>query len=159
MKGSLQMIFDKYPKVKEKFYNNEIQLSTNQEDVFYQLCLFMNEPDKYSFNISLLYQFLEDNELIFALQTISFFFRNDTYLIKEKQNLLIKDVSDDIELFNQQMFSDYLSNNGFNFSPQKVNTYKRRGIIPQGDISIGGKPYWLKETVEQYLRELKQNKN
>jgi hypothetical protein len=157
MKSSIKAIYETYPEVEKKMQDKNIQLKTNQDEIFFQLALFINEPEKYSFNLSLLYQFLEDDELIFALETVFKFFKNDTYLIKNQKHLLIKDLKNELDLFNQQMFSDYLNENGFNFSPPKVNTYLRRGTnnFPEADIKIGGKPYWLKETVERYTRTLK----
>ncbi|MEB9464655.1 hypothetical protein P4I88_31190, partial [Bacillus cereus] len=112
MKKSLEEIYKKYPKVKERM-NGTLCPLTNVEDTFYQLSLFINDPCLYSFNMNTLYTHLKDNDLLFALQTIIKFFQQDTNLISEKDILKISE--EDLhkeKIYNQKMFSEYLTQSG-----------------------------------------------
>ena len=155
MNKSLNDILNKYPNVKKRFNGEDIVL-TNEEDVFYQLALFVNDPNRYSFNTNLLYKYLTDLDLIFALKVMVTFFQKDTFLIQNKKAMFID--SDDLEketLYNQTTFSKYLIGKGLNFPVTKITTYNRRGKLPKGDIIINGTPYWYESTVELFAKEEK----
>jgi hypothetical protein len=154
MKRAVQQIFERYPNVKKKIQGEETIPLTNIENVFYQLALFCNDPQTYSFDLSLFYKYLENDDLIFAIQTVIAFFQKDTYLIQDKKHFFIN--SDEIKnqkLYNQTMFAKYLSENGLNYSPNKLGVYYRRGKIPNPDLVINGTPYWFQSTVQMYLNE------
>ena len=154
MKRSLQYIFDRYPNVEQKAEGQNIPL-TNVEDVYYQLSLFIADPETYSFNINLLYKFLENEDLSFALKIITDFFQKDTYLIKESGNIIIgTDDLNNTKMYNQTMFANYLSVNGLNFSPNKLSMHYRRQKLPKPDLVINNTPYWFEHTVELYMKEL-----
>lgn len=164
MKRTLQYIFDRYPSVKEKL-DGGVNPSTNVEEVFYQMALFISDPEKYSFNINLLYKYLENEDLTFALQTIITFFQKDTYLIQNNQNLFINaEELKNTKLYNQTMFAKYLTNNGVNYSVNKFSTYYKRSIegknkkIPKPDLLINGTPYWYENTVQIFLENELQEK-
>ena len=154
MKRSLQYIFDRYPNVEKMMDGQNVPL-TNVEDVYYQLALFIGDPETYSFNINLLYKFLENEDLSFALKIITVFFQKDTYLIKESGNILIGlEELNNTKMYNQTMFANYLSVNGLNFSPNKLSTYYGRKKLPKADLVINNTPYWFEQTVELYMKEL-----
>ncbi|MFC3882400.1 hypothetical protein ACFOU2_02205 [Bacillus songklensis] len=62
-----------------------------------------------------------------------------------------------IEYFNQTDFARYLNEQGLAFTQNKLAVYRLRGKLPKEDMVISGKPYWTKETVEQYVMEKKKN--
>jgi hypothetical protein len=153
MKRSILYIYDKYPNVQKKIEGKQIPL-TNIESVFHQMCLFINDPEKYSFNTNLLYQYLKNEDLIIALQTLITFFQRDTYLIEENNNSFVN--AEEIKnttLYNQKMLSDYLKNNGLNFSPNKVSVYYKRMKLPKPDLVINDTPYWFERTAELFMQE------
>lgn len=162
MKMSLKYVYERYPNVKDKVEGKtkgkEVQL-TNTEDAFYQLALFFNDPDGYSFNVAVLYKNLQDDDLSYALQALLYFFRNDTYLIKHKEKIspfLISE-HDEIDtegLYNQTKAADYLQSFGLNYSQSKIATYlSRGGNIPSPDITIRGKPFWYETTLKLFAEE------
>lgn len=154
MKRSLKALLDRYPTVEKKL-KGENSPSTNVEDVFYQMALFIEDPDTYSFNINLLYKFLENEDLSFALKIITTYFARDTDLIKESENLFVN--ADEIansKMYNQTTFAKFLKEKGYNFSPNKVSVYHKRGKLPKADLTINGTPYWFEETVKLYVKSL-----
>ncbi len=154
LKTTVKAIYDRYPSVEKYEHGDSVQL-TNAEEVFYQLAKFIQEPDKYSFNLALLYKNLEDEDLVFGLGVIIQFFENDTYLIKEKGAMLLKDFRRDHEkLYSQSMFATYLANHGYNFTPRKITTYYNRDKLPKPDLKIGNTPYWYESTLEKYMQTL-----
>ena len=155
MKKSLNHIYKEYPNVAKKMKDQDVVL-TNVEDVFYQLALFANDPDTYSFNLTLIYKNLTDDHLVFALETIIDFFQSDTYLIKDKSVSFIRNSDEIEELYNQTMFAKYLSENGLtSFSPRSINVYYERGKLPKADKIINNRPHWYKSTVELFLENKK----
>ncbi|EJQ01757.1 hypothetical protein [Bacillus cereus] len=155
MKKSLEEIYKKYPKVKESM-NGTLCPLTNVEDTFYQLSLFINDPSLYSFNMNTLYTHLKDNDLLFALQTIIKFFQQDTNLISEKDILKISE--EDLhkeKIYNQKMFSEYLTQSGVPYSQAKFHTYYKRGKIIDADIIIAETPYWFESSVIKFAKEEK----
>lgn len=155
MKKSLDQIYNLYPNVAKKMKKEDVVL-TNVEDVFYQLALFANDPDTYSFNLTLIYKNLTDDHLVFALETIIEFFQKDTYLIKDKKVSFIRNTDETEELYNQTMFAKYLSENGLtSYSPRSINVYYERGKLPKADKIINKKPHWYESTVELFLENKK----
>lgn len=153
MKRTLQYIYDKHPKVKERMEGKNTPL-TNTEDVFYQLALFIKEPDTYSFNISLLYKYLEGEDLIFALKNILTFFQNDTFLLGKDNNVFNDpDVLEKQTMYNQKMFANYLIEKGLTYSVGKLNVLYNRGKVPKGDLLIDNTPYWYEQTVKLFANE------
>ncbi|AEA19230.1 hypothetical protein CT43_P127048 (plasmid) [Bacillus thuringiensis serovar chinensis CT-43] len=153
LKKSLEEIYKKYPKVKERM-NGALCPLTNVEDTFYQLSLFINDPCLYSFNMNTLYTHLKDNDLLFALQTIIKFFQQDTNLISEKDILKISE--EDLhkeKIYNQKMFSEYLTQSGVPYSQGKFHTYYKRGKIIDADIIIAETPYWFESSVIKFTKK------
>lgn len=153
LKNATEYIYEKYPKVKDKMDNNDILL-TNVEDIFYQMAMFVQDPDRYSFNLSSLYKYLTNDDLINAIQVIVTFFQKDTLLIEDKNSIFVqnKDFQDE-KMYNHTKFAAFLTEHGLKYSAPKVFTYWSRGKIPKGDIMINGTPYWTESTVKVYLRQ------
>lgn len=149
---SLDKIFSRYPNVKKKYYGEDVLL-TNIENTFYQLSMFVTHPKNYSFNIGSLYQYGTEEEILLALKTIEIFFHKDARLISD-QSLKSHDEArpEKEDLFNQAMFARYLQKHGLNFTPAKLAVYKKRGKLPSSDLTIQGKPYWYRSSVEYYLK-------
>lgn len=164
MSQSIQLVFDRFPLVKKKHDNDSVILNSNTDNIFHQLVLFMEDPEQRLFNINLLYQHLDGEDLEFALQVLNNFFYNDTDLINEEKTYAIENKTvKESELFNTVMFADYLKENGYNYSPQKVSVYKKRSEkntgnrdFPKGDLTVGNITYWFKSTVDSYLKLLKE---
>lgn len=150
MNQTLNYILDNYPNVKKKINGQNVQL-TNTEDVFFQLAKFVENPEQYSFNINLLYKFLENDDLIFALQTILYFFRNETYLIQDKESFIVQQKKE--RILNQTGFADYLKENGLNYYPAKIRVEYYRGKLPKPDIMINEKPHWYETTVKLFTQK------
>lgn len=172
MNKSLKQIFNNYPNVEKKFNGDDVPL-TKIESVFYQLSLFVSEPDKYSFDINLFYEYLRDEDLLLGLRFILDFFQKDTYLIKNKRDAFINIGNIEGEkIYSQSTFAEYLEQKGLNYTKTKIGIYHRRekqrikegkkpnGIIPLADFEIDGTPYWYESTVDWFARELlKDEKN
>jgi hypothetical protein len=156
----------------ERKFKEELTPLTNTENVFYQLALFVEDPEKYSFNINLFYDYLQERDLITGLRIILEFFQKDTYLIKNKRNAFINlgDFEED-KIFNQKNFSKYLEEKGLNYTNAKINVYVARerkrikegkeplGIVPLADFEIDGTPYWYESTVELFANQLLQKRS
>ncbi|MFE7150950.1 hypothetical protein [Heyndrickxia sporothermodurans] len=108
------------------------------------------------------YEYLENEDLILGLHFLVDFFQKDTFLIKNKRNLLVNiGQLENEQFYNQTTFAKYLSEHGLNYSPTKLGTYYRRekngvtnGKFPLEDILINGTPYWYESTVDLFTREL-----
>jgi hypothetical protein len=137
MKRSTKRIIEKFPKFKRKLkaYENILSVEeamkglTGVEAVFLKLAWFFEDPEQESFNIGLLYHHLDNEWLEFALELMSQFFREDTYLIQNPTHSILRETPDDY--FNQKQFADFLSEQGLNYDKRKLNVYYSRGKIPK----------------------------
>lgn len=161
MKKSTKRIIEIFPNFdsKMKAYKNillveEAMKGLNQvEATFLKLAWFFEEPEHENFNIGLLYQHLDDDWLEFALELVTQFFREDTYLIEQPTISLIRKGKS--EYFNQKHFADFLSESGLNYDKRKLNVYYSRGKLPKPDVELAGTPYWSKSTVEDFCEQEK----
>jgi hypothetical protein len=161
MKNSTRRIIETFPKFagKLKAYENNLLVEeamkglNEVEATFLKLAWYFEEPEHGNFTISLLYHHLDDSWLEFALELITQFFREDTYLIKKPTFYMIREEDD--HYFNQKMFAEFLKENGLNYSRSKLNVYYDRGKIPKADIELAGKPYWCRSTVEDFCEQEK----
>lgn len=152
MKCSIKYISEYYPKVTEKLNETDLDLS-EKEEVFYKLVLFFQSPEYQEFDLSILYEKLDGEDLRVALNSITIFFKKDTYLMDESETFTIVKEN---EMFNQKMFSEYLIENGFpTMNNKALNVYYGRNQLPEPDLIIGNKPYWSKAKVENYAERLK----
>lgn len=165
MKRSTKRIIEKFPNFKGKLkaYENILLMEeamkglTEVDAVFLKLAWFFEAPEQESFNIGLLYHHLDNEWLEFALELMSQFFREDTYLIQKPTHSILRENQDDY--FNQKQFADFLSENGLNYDKRKLNVYYSRGKIPKADLELAGTPYWTKSTVEEYCLQEKSRLN
>ncbi|MBT2758004.1 hypothetical protein J7E71_19215 [Mesobacillus foraminis] len=117
------------------------------EATFLRLARFFETPGKESFDLGFLYRHLDNDWLEFALELITDFFREETYLIQKPTYSLIKDGSD---YYSLTQFAEELSKRGLRYDRQKLNLYFERGKVPQPDLVVGGVKYWSKKTVRIY---------
>jgi hypothetical protein len=113
----------------------------------------VNYPEQEHFNIGWFYQHLDNDLLEFALELMTQFFREDTYLIQKPTFSLIREGSKDY--YNQKQFADFLSENGLNYDKCKLNVYYHRGKILEPDVELAGTPYWRKTSVETFCEQEK----
>jgi len=127
--------------------HNALKDLDDVQSTFLKLVWFFEKPDQESFDIRLLYIHLENDWLEFALELITEYFREETFLIQNPTYILIKD---DSEYFSLTQFADYLADQGLRYDRQKLNLYYGRGLVPDPDLVIGGTKYWSKKTIQHY---------
>ena len=160
MKKTTQRIVERFPNLKEKIVGKQgslivddaIQLSNPVERIFLQLALFFEHPEEAHFDLASLYRDLDNDWLEWALELITQFFQEDTFLIQNPSFTMIKDGSDYLNL---TQFAQFLTEQGLKYNRQKVNLYYERGKIPQPDLWIGGTKYWSRDTATKYSKEEK----
>ncbi|MBT2728826.1 hypothetical protein J7E63_18070 [Bacillus sp. ISL-75] len=161
MKRSTKRIIEKFPNFKGKLkaYENILTVEeamqglTEVEAVFLRLAWFFEAPEYESFNIGLLYHHLDNEWLEFALELMTQFFQEDTYLIQKPTFSILRETPD--HYFNQKQFADFLSEHGLNYDKRKLNVYYSRGKLPKADVELAGTPYWSKSTVEMFCEQEK----
>ncbi|MDQ0199939.1 hypothetical protein [Neobacillus ginsengisoli] len=126
---------------------------TDVEAVFLKLAWFFEAPIQERFNIELLYHHLDNDWLEFALELLTQFFQEDTYLIQKPTHSILRETPADY--LNQKQFADYLSEHGLNYDKRKLNVYYSRGKIPKADVELASTPYWSKSSVEEFCEKEK----
>jgi hypothetical protein len=159
MKHTTKKILEVFSDLEQRLLGNE---SVNDEDLslmnpvkrtFLQLGWFFEHPGEGHFDLALLYQHLDNDWLEFALELITRYFREETYLIQKPSYSLIKDGSD---YLNQTEFARYLTDQGVPYDRQKLNLYYERGKVPKADLFLGsGKKYWHLSTVQAFYEQEK----
>lgn len=155
MKKTTSRIIDTFPFMKQKVEENKSGLLTEEalqsldplQGTFLRLACFFENPNEVNFDLAALYKYLDDDWLEWALELITQFFREDTFLIKKPTFALIKDGS---EFLNLSQFANFLTDKGLKYDRQKVNLYLERGKIPEPDLFVSGTKYWSKSTVNKY---------
>jgi hypothetical protein len=158
MKNATRRIVEKFPKFEDKLhaYENMVLVDEALKEVddvqatFLQLAWFFEDPEKETFDLGLLYRHLDNDELEFALELMTEYFRKDTYLIQKPTYSLIREGSD---YKSMSQFADYLSEQGLRYDRQKLNLYFERGKVPHPDLVVGGVKYWSDETVQKYGKQ------
>lgn len=125
---------------------------TQADQTFVRLAWFFENPEEENFDLTSLYKNLDNTWLEWALELITLYFKEDTYLIQNPSISIIRDGS---QYYNQSHFSDYLYECGLNYTRQKIKNYYNRGKIPQADLVIDGTTYWNQSTVEHYCQKEK----
>ena len=162
MKRSTKRIIEKFPKFKGKLmaYENNLLAEealkglTEVEAVSLRLAWFFEAPEHESFNIGLLNRYLDNEWLEFALELITQFYREDTYLIHQPTFSILREPKENY--FNQKQFADFLLEQGLNYDKRKLNVYYSRGKIPKADVELSGTAYWSKSTVEEFCEQEKE---
>lgn len=160
MKVATKKIIEYFPYLEKLIPDSESVILEQQtldnlndtEQVFLKMIWFFERPDDNNFNLYDLLRYIDKDWLSFALESIVVYFSDDTYLIDEPTFSLI---TDDKVYLNQNNFTNFLNENkekhGRKFSRPMLNTYLKRGVIPNPDLTISDTKYWLKETCEKYL--------
>ena len=87
-----------------------------------------------------------------ALELITLYFREDTYLIKKPSFSIVKD--NDSNHLNQSQFAEFLTGNGLKYDRAKVKNYYDREIIPTADVIVSGTKYWMRSTAALKSKKL-----
>lgn len=157
MKNSTRKVIESLP-VLEKYLEDMDNVNFKNlnpvEKTFLDLVNFFEHPEKHDFQLQNIYQNLNDDWLLLALNAINLFFEKDTYLMKNATHSIIKEGDD---YLNQKEFVDFLNENGENYSEAKMSVYVQRGIIPSPDLILSNTRYWLKSTCEMFLSRTKNN--
>lgn len=158
MKNASKLIIEKFPYLHEHINAHQNVLARQQvindmdnqiEETFIELLWFFEDPNNNSFDLQVVYKTLNDDWLLFALEVIEVFFRNDLYLINKPLNSLI--VTDDY--VDQSGASRQLILNGLeSYTQNKVATYIYRDTFPEPDLIISNKRYWKKSTISDYAK-------
>src|SRR5699024_1891361 len=162
MKKSTKLIVEKFPYLKKHVNAHENVLARQQvlsevesalDETFIELIWFFEDPDKNNFDLQKVYKTLSDEWLLFALDVIHVFFKDDIYLIKESLESII--VSDDY--VDQAGASRQLIESGLEtYTQNKIETYIYRGTFPKEDLLISGKKFWRKSSIEDYAEKNKE---
>ncbi|PWA09241.1 hypothetical protein DCC39_13330 [Pueribacillus theae] len=132
------------------------ELSNEVEKTFIQLIWFFENPEDHPFELNLLHHHLDGEWLKFALEMITFYFREDTFLLPKPTDSVI--ITNDY--LDQSGASRFLSEKGLNNFPQrKIATYIQRGTFPKEDLLISGKKFWKVTTIEDYAADQLKKKN
>lgn len=152
MKNATQNLIDSMPVLKKYLLGENVDnIEDPVEKTLLNLAYFFENPYENQFQLNEIYLNLEDDWLILALNSISVFFQQDTYLIKEQGHSYIKN---DVNYFNQKSFVDFLNENNQNFSEAKMSVYIKRGIIPAPDLIMDNRRYWKETTCREYLNSI-----
>lgn len=158
---SIKSIFERYPAVKIKIEkpNDPTVSLTTQEAVFIQLVHFFQKPTIHQVSLNMLYEHLENDDLLFALQTIVTYFQKDTTLTQSvSQNFYDSNLLNE-PLAGQKKFSTMVEESirGLKFPPSKLHMYWKRKSdrIPRPDLIIDGTPYWKVIAVERFIEQEK----
>ena len=159
MKKIIRSIIEKFPMLEDKLLAHEdIELDADAlksldqvQCTFLKLACFFENPDHEHFDLNTLYQHLEGDWLDWALELITRYFREDTFLIKKPTFSIVKE--NDSNYLNQSQFANFLTENGLKYDRAKVKNYYDRGRIPTADLIVSGTKYWMKSTVQQYCQQ------
>ncbi|MFG6121126.1 hypothetical protein [Thalassobacillus sp. B23F22_16] len=163
MKKATEKIINYFPSLKDNIPDCDsilleeqtLQELSDTEQVFLKMIWFFEQPSQNNFNLYDLLEYLDQDWLSLALESIMTFFYKDNYFGDNPGFSLITDESD---YMNQTNFANFLNEHkklhGRNFSRPMLNSYLNRGIIPTPDLELAGTKYWLKETCESYLNSI-----
>lgn len=156
MKKATKMVIEKFPYLEKHVHAHENVLARQQvlsevesalDETFIEMIWFFENPDKNNFDLQKIYKTLSDEWLLFALDVIHVFFKDDIYLIKKSLESII--VSDDY--VDQAGASRQLIKSGLEtYTQNKIATYIYRDMFPKPDLVISGKKFWRKETILRY---------
>lgn len=158
---SVNKIYTRYPelkKKKQKATDPKVPLTT-KEAVFIQLINFFERPSENQFSLNTLYEHLEDEELLFALEVIISFFQNDTKLVHQVHQTFYDENFLKESFVGQQGFSTMVESaiKDIKFKPAMVHVYWKRKSdkVPKPDLMIEGRPYWKESTVKKFIQKKK----
>lgn len=161
---AINKIFSRFPVLKEKSSRpNDPAIALNtQEAVYFQLLRFFQDPNTNQFSVNMIYEHLQDEDLLFAIELLITYFQRDTTLVTNvSQNFyelhLLKE-----QIVNQSKFSSMVESSikGMKFRPSMVYMYyqRRSDKIPRPDLIIDGTPYWKESAVEEFIAKEKKKR-
>ncbi|ASV70213.1 hypothetical protein [Cytobacillus kochii] len=158
MKKATEKVLEIFPVLESKItaYENVLLIEESMkglneiEKTFLKLIWFFEEPESQSFDIRNLYLHLTDEWLELTLELITDYFREETYLIQTKPTFSI--IKEDDEYLGMSQLANYLTENGLNYSKQRINMAYKRGKMAEPDLVISGMKYWSIETAEKFLK-------
>lgn len=161
---SITKIYERFPVLKDKNKRpNDPKISlTTQEAVFYQLLRFFQDPANNQFSINMIYEHLQDEDLLFAVELLVVYFQKDTTLVKNvSQNFYEMNLLKE-QIINQSKFSSMVESaiKGMKFRPSMVYMYwqRRSDKIPRPDLIIEGTPYWKVSAIEDFIKKEKKKR-
>lgn len=161
MKKATEKVIESFPMLESKISacENELLIEESMkglnevEKTFLKLIWFFEDPKSQSFDIRKLYLHLTDEWLELALELMTDYFREETYLIQTKSTFSI--VKEEDEYLGMSQFADYLTENGLKYTKQRINMAYKRGKMVEPDLVISGVKYWSIETAEKFLEKNK----
>ena len=118
MKKTTQRIVEKFPNLKDKVLErqgsglvivDDYAISRSSGAIFLKLALFFESPEKAHFDLASIYKDLDNDWLEWALELITQYFQEDTFLIQNPSFTMIKDGSDYLNL---TQFAQFLTEQG-----------------------------------------------
>ncbi|WP_461611858.1 hypothetical protein [Cytobacillus kochii] len=161
MKKVTERVIKNFPMLESKItaYENVLLIEeaikglNEIERTFLKLVWYFEEPESQSFDMRNLYLYLSDEWLDFALELMTDYFRNETYLINTKPTFSV--IKEEDEYLGMSQFADYLTENGLKYTKQRINMAYKRGKMVEPDLVIAGVKYWSIETAEKFLEKNK----
>src|SRR5690606_33950560 len=126
MNKSIKAIYERYPNINKKIDNPEFELRDKKETTFYNLCLFLKNPEKHTFQLNELVDYLEGEDLVLALKVIVDFFELNSKLLNNNQHHLLKEMFNEVKMLDQKNIALYLEKLGYdlgNNAKTVINVY------------------------------------
>ena len=155
MKNATKEILAKYPNLELYVETKEVKTDWKSLNEHEKALASLSRCFEYgeTFDLNRIFKEMEPDWIPFALEQLSTFFYEDTYLAKTQKPLIIKDPGD---LLNQSDFALLMREHGNNTDAKKIHMSRKRGKLPKETIMISGKPYWIREEVQRYIQSIGQ---
>lgn len=157
-------ILKRYPIIKKKLErpnDPKLNLST-QEAVFMQLVNFFEQPTVHQVSLNLLYEHLENEDLLFALESVITFFQKDTSLVQDVPQTFYDSNLLNEPMVGQKKFALMVEEaiKGIKFRPSMLHMYwtRRSDRIPRPDMIMDGTPYWKISSVQKFIADEKKRR-
>ncbi|MGE6489787.1 hypothetical protein [Paenisporosarcina sp. NPDC076898] len=134
--------------VETKEQQQDLKSLNQNEQVLVALARFFEYEE--SFDLNLIFKELDSDWIEFAMNRVFTYFYSDTYHTKLFKPLIIKNPND---LLSQKDIGELMNEHGRNMDTKKIHMLRKRGKLPNETALIGGKPYWLKEEIENYIHD------
>lgn len=151
------LILKRYPKIKRKLAlpNDPNITLSRQEAVFMQLVNFFEKPTVHEVSLNLIYDHLENQDLLFAIETIIVYFQKDTTLVQEVPQTFYNRELLNEKIVGQKKFAQKVEEAipEMKFKPSMLHMYWKRGSdrVPRPDMIIDGTPYWKISSVKKFI--------
>lgn len=154
---AVNLILKRYPILKKKLErpNDPAITLFPEEAVFLQLVNFFKQPNVHQFSLNLVYEHLENQDLLFAIETIIVYFQKDTTLVQDVPQTFYNRELLNEKIVGQKKFAQKVEEAipGMKFKPSMLHMYWRRGSdrVPRPDMIIDGTPYWKISSVKKFI--------